>query len=219
MNGVHDMGGMHGFGPVEPETDEPVFHAPWEGRVLAIRRALGGWRKWNIDAGRHSIETLPPADYLRMSYYEKWLASAIKLALGAGLVTERELATGRRDPSTPVATPPLTADKVMPAILKGGPTHRETATRPRFAPGQVVRARDINPTGHTRLPRYVRGRQGTIERDHGAHVFPDSNAKFEGENPQYLYTVRFAARELWGRSANPGDSVYLDLWEEYLDVA
>jgi nitrile hydratase subunit beta len=219
MNGVHDMGGMHGFGPVEPEADEPVFHAPWEGRVLALRRALGAWRKWNIDAGRHSIETLPPVDYLRMSYYEKWLASAIKLALGAGLITQRELETGQRDPSAPVATPPLTADKVMPAIMKGSPTHRETTARPRFAAGQMVRAREINPVGHTRLPRYVRGRQGTIERDHGAHVFPDSNAKFEGENPQYLYTVRFSARELWGESANPGDSVHLDLWEEYLDVA
>jgi len=219
MNGVHDMGGMHGFGPVEPEANEPVFHAPWEGRVMALRRALGAWRRWNIDAGRHSIETLPPADYLRMSYYEKWLASAIKLALGAGLITERELETGQRDPSVPVATPPLTADKVMPAIMKGGPTHRETAARPRFAAGQAVRAREINPTGHTRLPRYVRGRLGTIERDHGAHVFPDSNAKFEGENPQYLYTVRFAARELWGEAANPADAVFLDLWEEYLDVA
>ena len=103
--------------------------------------------------------------------------------------------------------------------MKGSPTHRETTARPRFAPGKAVRAREINPTGHTRLPRYVRGRQGTIERDHGAHVFPDSNSKFEGENPQYLYTVRFAARELWGESANPGDAVYLDLWEEYLDVA
>ena len=113
MNGVHDMGGMHGFGPVEPEANEPVFHAPWEGRVLAIRRALGAWRKWNIDAGRHSIETLPPADYLRMSYYEKWFASAIKLALGAGLITEHELETGQRDQSIPVATPPLTADKVI----------------------------------------------------------------------------------------------------------
>ena len=219
MNGIHDMGGMHGFGKVEPQADEPVFHAPWEGRVLALRRALGAWRKWNIDAGRHSIETLPPADYVRMSYYEKWFASAIKLALGAGLISQREFETGRRDPAAPVMMPPLTADKVMPAILKGGPTQRETAARPRFSAGQSVCAREINVPGHTRLPRYVRGRRGTIERDHGAHVFPDSNAKLEGENPQYLYTVRFAARELWGEGANPADAVYLDLWEEYLDGA
>lgn len=219
MNGVHDMGGMHGFGAVAPEADEPVFHAPWEGRVLAMRRALGAWRKWNIDAGRHSIETLPPADYLRLSYYEKWLASAIKLALGAGLISQSELETGRRDPATPVATPPLTADKVMPVLMAGGPTHRETTAKPRFAAGQAVRARDIHPPGHTRLPRYVRGRAGIIERHHGAHVFPDSNAKFEGENPQFLYTVRFSACELWGEAANPADAVCLDLWEEYLDVA
>jgi nitrile hydratase len=217
MNGVHDMGGMHGFGPVQPEPNEPVFHAPWEGRVLALRRAVGGWRRWNIDAGRHTIETLPPADYLRLSYYEKWLESTIKLVLGAGLVTRRELETGRRDPAVPAATPPLTADKVLPAIMAGGPTLRETSASPRFAAGQAVRARDINPVGHTRLPRYVRGRHGTIECDHGAHVFPDSNAKLEGENPQYLYTVRFAARELWGEAANPKDAIYLDLWEDYLD--
>lgn len=218
MNGVHDMGGMHGFGPVTPEANEPVFHAPWEGRVLALRRAVGAWRRWNIDAGRHTIETLPPAEYLRLSYYEKWFESTIKLVLGAGLVTQRELETGRGDPAVPVATPPLTADKVLPAIMAGGPTLRETSATPRFAAGQAVRARDINPVGHTRLPRYVRGRRGTIECNHGAHVFPDSNAKFEGENPQFLYTVRFEARVLWGEAANPADAVYLDLWEEYLDA-
>lgn len=219
MNGVHDMGGMHGFGPVQPEADEPVFHAPWEARVLALRRAVGAWRRWNIDAGRYSIETLPPADYLRMSYYEKWLASCIKLMLGAGLITPQELATGKRDPAVPVATPPLTADKVLPAIAAGGPTLRATSALPRFQAGVAVRAKDINPTGHTRLPRYVRGRQGTIECHHGAHVFPDSNARFEGEKPQFLYTVRFAARELWGDAAHPADAVYLDLWEDYLDAA
>jgi nitrile hydratase len=218
VNGVHDMGGMQGFGPVKREANEPVFHARWEARVLAIRRALGGWRKWNIDAGRYSIETLPPADYLCMSYYEKWFASAVKLALQSGLITQRELETGHRDPSVPVATPPLTADKVMTVIRAGGPTKRETNATPRFASGQAVRARDINPIGHTRLPRYVRGRQGTIECHHGAHVFPDSNARFEGEKPQYLYTVRFEARELWGEAANRSDAVFVDLWEDYLEA-
>jgi hypothetical protein len=117
-----------------------------------------------------------------------------------------------------VATPPLTAEKVMPAILAGRPTVRATSAQPRFAAGQSVRARGINPVGHTRLPRYVRGRLGTIECDHGAHVFPDSNARFEGESPQFLYTVRFAARELWGEAANPVDTVHLDLWEDYLET-
>jgi len=218
MNGVHDMGGMQGFGPVKPEANEPVFHGRWEARVLAMRRAMGAWRKWNIDAGRYSIETLPPADYLRMTYYEKWFASTIKLALQAGLISQRELDTGKRDPSTPVATPPLPADKVMLVIQKGGPTQRETNAAPRFAAGAAVRARDINPIGHTRLPRYVRGRKGIIECHHGAHVFPDSNARFEGEKPQFLYTVRFEARELWGKEANPADAVYVDLWEDYLEA-
>ena len=219
MNGVHDMGGMQGFGPVQPEANEPVFHARWEARVLAIRRALGAWRRWNIDAGRYSIETWPPADYLRMSYYEKWLASSVKLALAAGLVTPREIETGHRDPAAPVATPPLTVDKVVPVIRAGSPTSRKTDAAPRFSAGQPVRARDINPIGHTRLPRYVRGRQGMIECHHGAHVFPDTNARFEGEKPQYLYTVRFAARELWGDAANRADAIYVDLWEDYLDPA
>ena len=218
MNGVHDMGGMHGFGPVEPEANEPVFHAPWEGRVLpcAVPSAPGGAGTSTPAATASSACRRPTI--CGISYYEKWLDSAIKLVLGAGLVTQRELETGHRDPAVPVATPPLTADKVMPAIMKGGPTLRETSAKPHFTGGQAVRARDINPVGHTRLPRYVRGRRGTIECDHGAHVFPDSNAKFEGENPQYLYTVRFEARELWGEAANPADAVYLDLWEDYLDA-
>lgn len=218
MNGVHDMGGMQGFGPVKPEANEPVFHGRWEARVLAMRRAMAAWRKWNIDAGRYSIETLPPADYLRMTYYEKWLASMIKLALRAGLLSQRELETGKRDPSVPVATPPLRADSVMSVIRAGNPTQRSTNTMPRFASGAAVLARNINPMGHTRLPRYVRGRRGTIENHHGAHVFPDTNARFEGENPQFLYTVRFAARDLWGKEANPADAVYVDLWEDYLEA-
>lgn len=218
MNGVHDMGGMQGFGPVKPEADEPVFHGRWEARVLAMRRAMGAWRRWNIDAGRYSIETLPPADYLRMTYYEKWFASTIKLALKAGLISQRELETGKRDPSVPVATPPLKPESVMPAIRAGSPTQRSINTTPRFANGATVRARDINPMGHTRLPRYVRGRTGTIENHHGAHVFPDTNARFEGEKPQFLYTVRFEARELWGKEANPADAVYVDLWEDYLEA-
>ena len=162
---------------------------------------------------------LPPADYLRMSYYEKWLDSAIKLVLGAGLVTQRELETGHRDPAR--AGGDAAAHRRQGAAGDHGAAVRrlrETSAKPRFAAGQAVRARDINPVGHTRLPRYVRGRRGTIECDHGAHVFPDSNAKFEGENPQYLYTVRFEARELWGEAANPADAVYLDLGKSYLDA-
>ncbi|HVC63712.1 MAG TPA: nitrile hydratase subunit beta [Acetobacteraceae bacterium] len=219
MNGVHDMGGMHGFGPVLPEANEPVFHAAWEGRVRALSVLMGAWRLWNIDAGRHSIERLPPADYLRMSYFEKWLEALVNRLLAAGLVTPEELASGRKADGAAVASPPVTADMVTDIIAARGSYRRDVPGKPRFAAGDRIRAKNIHPEGHTRLPRYVRGRLGVIERDHGAHVFPDSNARFAGEAPRFLYTVRFTARELWGNAGNAADAVSLDLWEDYLDPA
>ncbi|MFO1085996.1 MAG: nitrile hydratase subunit beta [Reyranellaceae bacterium] len=217
MNGVHDMGGMHGFGPVQPEVDEPVFHAPWEGKVYAMRRLMGAWRRWNIDAGRHAIERIPAAEYLRSSYYEKWLQSLETLLIERGVVTAGELSTGRADPAAQRMTPPVMAADVPAIATVRGSSERETSVPARFAIGQQVRAKIINPVGHTRLPRYVRGRQGTVELDHGAHVFPDSNAHFQGEAAHRLYTVRFAARELWGEAAKPADAVLVDLWEAYLE--
>ncbi|HLK46683.1 MAG TPA: nitrile hydratase subunit beta [Bryobacteraceae bacterium] len=217
MNGVHDMGGMHGMGPVEHENNEPVFHAPWEGRVFAMNVAMGFWRKWNIDASRHGVEQIPPADYLRMSYYEKWFTRLVGLLLKSGLITQGEFASGR--PEGAKQTPPFTAAKAVETLGKGGPYTRNVAVAPRFQVGQRVRARNLNPAGHTRLPRYVRGRAGAVHRDHGVFVFPDTNAQFLGEKPQHLYSVRFAARELWGEEASPRDSVYLDLWDDYLEPA
>ena len=219
MNGVHDMGGMHGMGPVAPEADEPVFHEAWEGRVFALNRAVGALGKWNIDASRHSRERIPPADYLRMSYYEKWLAGLLMLAEEHGLVSRQELASGRTASGTSKTTPPLMAAQVPAIVTDRGRFERPVNTPPRFAVGEAVRAKKINPTGHTRLPRYARGNLGVIDRIHGAHVFPDSNAHFEGEQPQHLYSVRFAARELWGEAAAARDTVYIDLWEPYLEPA
>jgi nitrile hydratase len=217
MNGVHDMGGMHGMGPIEHEKNEPVFHASWEARVFALNRALGAWRKWNLDASRHSRELIPPAEYLRMSYYEKWLEGLVELAVQHGLVTRAELQTGL--PASPKTTPPLTVDGMLRLVSAGAPATRNVAIEPRFNLGQRVRARNIHPTGHTRLPRYARGKQGVILRDHGVFVFPDSNAHFKGEKPQHLYSVRFAARDLWGTQAAPHDSVCIDMWDDYLDRA
>jgi nitrile hydratase len=220
MNGVHDMGGMHGLGPVAPEPDEPVFHARWEARVLALTLAVGAWGRWNIDASRFQRELIPGADYLRMSYYEKWITGLVELMVGAGLVTREEIEAGRPAPGSATAAPRLTADKVAPLLARGGPASRDVAALTRFKAGDAVRARNLNPTGHTRLPRYVRGRLGRIERDHGVHVFPDSNAAGHGEAPQRLYQVRFEARELWGPDAAAvRDAVYLDLWDCYLDPA
>jgi nitrile hydratase beta subunit len=219
MNGVHDMGGMHGFGPVRSEANEPVFHAPWEGRVLGLNRLMGAWGRWNIDSGRHSIERLPPADYLRFTYYEKWLAALTNRMLAIGMITPEELASGHKADGSAVVSPPVTVENVMNIVTAPGSYQRDVAGKPRFRAGDQVRARTINPEGHTRLPRYARGRLGVIERDHDAHVFPDSNARFAGEAPQTLYTVRFTARELWGETANPADQVSLDLWEDYLEPA
>jgi nitrile hydratase len=180
---------------------------------------MGAWRKWNIDASRHGVERIPPAEYLRMSYYEKWFTRLLTLLIESGLVTSGELETGRPAPELPRASAPLTVERVAETLGKGGPTSRNVPVAPSFRVGQAVRARNLNPIGHTRLPRYVRGRVGTIDRDHGVYVFPDTNAHFLGEKPQHVYSVRFAARELWGGAASPRDAVYVDLWDDYLEPA
>ncbi len=217
MNGVHDMGGMHNFGPIEREENEPVFHEPWEGRIWALRQALKPWRKWNADASRYTMSMIPPAEYLSMSYYERQAAGLVELLVASGLATRVEIESGKPAPNSPRATPPLTADQVPAVIAKGHPSRRDVSVPARFHVGQQVRARNINPAGHTRLPRYARGKVGTIDRDHGVFVFPDTNAHFLGEKPQHVYAVRFAARELWGEQAAPQDAVYVDLWDDYLE--
>lgn len=219
MNSIHDMGGMQGMGPIEYERDEPAFHTAWEGRCLALNLAASAWGKWNIDAGRHQIELIPPADYLRMSYYEKWAERLAELLVKAGMVTRQEIESGKPAPGSTKATPPLTADRVPAMLRTGGPASRNISVAARFHAGQRVRARNIHPAGHTRLPRYARGKFGAIHRDHGVYVFPDTNAHFLGEKPQHVYSVRFAARELWGEQASPRDAVYIDLWDDYLESA
>ena len=220
MNGVHDMGGMHGMGPIRHEAHEPVFHEPWEGRVYAITRVVraGGGRQ-NLDNSRHLLELLPPAEYLRMSYYERWYARLTNQLVANGIVTREELDTGRAAAGSPKAEPRVTAAMVPDIVVRRNSARREAASAPRFKAGQRVRARNINPTGHTRLPRYARGKSGVIVRDHGVFVFPDSNAAFAGEKPQHVYSVRFTARELWGPDASPRDCVHIDMWDDYLDRA
>ena len=219
MNGVHDMGGLQDMGPVRYEKDEPVFHAPWEGRVYAIDRSLRFIGKWNVDAWRHQIELLPPADYLRMTYYERWLRVNEQLALKHGLITQQELETGAPDPGSAKSAPALTAAIADPLLGRGLPSSVDPTVPPQFKVGQQVRARNINPAGHTRLPRYARGKLGVVTRDHGVYVFPDMNAHFLGEKRQHVYSVRFSARELWGADASPRDSVHLDMWDDYLEHA
>jgi nitrile hydratase len=220
MNGVHDMGGMHGMGPIQPENNEPVFHHRWEARVYVLTRAVGAWRKWNIDTGRWYIERLPPAEYLRMSYYERWFARLSELLVKTGMVSADEIKTGSPAAGSSKLTPPLSADRVPEVALdRRIESSHQPSIRPRFKTGQRVRARNMNPVGHTRLPRYARGKTGKIDRDHGVYNFPDTNAEGGGTKRQHVYSVRFAAREIWGEHASERDFVYLDLWDDYLGKA
>jgi nitrile hydratase subunit beta len=217
MNGVHDMGGMHGMGPVHAEQNEPVFHEAWEGRVYAMNRAMRAWRKWSLDTDRYAIEVLPPAEYLRMSYYERWLTRLERQVVEYGLITSEEMASGKAAANGTRLTPALTMATSARWLNRGLASSHDPAVRPLFKVGERVRARNIHPTGHTRLPRYARGKIGVVERDHGVYLFPDTNAHAKGEKRQHVYSVRFAARELWGASASPRDSVYLDMWDDYLE--
>ena len=215
MNGIHYMGGMQDMGPVHREPNEPTFHAPWERRMFALFNALD--LEWPMM--RSQIDLIPPADYLRISYYERWLTAIGPLMVRAGMVTQAELDSGRALGAKNSKFHVLTASEVATWILPEASPESPPVATPAFHAGQRVRARTLNPTGHTRLPRYVRGRIGTIERDRGVESFPDTQAHGLGKKPQHLYVVRFAARELWGEHASASDSVQMDLWEDYLEPA
>ncbi len=215
MNGAHDAGGMMGFGPVAPEPREPVFHARWEARMFALMSAVGDVGGWSIDEDRAACEAMEPGAYLASSYYEHWLHGLEQLLVVHGLASREEMARGQvLAPGKPAA--PTRAEAVWPAVMAPGSYRREPHGPALFEPGQLVRARNLHPATHTRLPRYARGRTGEVVAVHGAHVFPDSNALRRGEDPQWLYGVRFTAAELWGRAGR--DVVSLDLWEPYLEA-
>jgi nitrile hydratase subunit beta len=216
MNGIHDMGGMQDMGPIVYEKNEPVFHEPWEGRVYAIRRAMGAWRKWTTDHTRHEIEQIPPADYIRMSYYERWLVSTVEIMIKVGLITRTEVENGKPSPGSARATPAVTTADAAALMVRPKVARPDSRVAARFKVGERVRTRNMHPIGHTRLPRYARDKAGTIHRDHGIYVFPDTIVAGLGEKPQHLYSVRFEARELWGPEASARHSVYLDLWDDYL---
>ena len=216
MNGIHDMGGMDGFGAVVAPAHEPPFHDAWEGRVMAISRALAATGIWNIDQGRYGIERLPPEVYLTSSYHRKWHLRTEALLREAGLLSATELAGGHaRGPAKPLPHPALRPDKVAATLVRGNYERPAQATA-RFETGEAVRTRNIHPLSHTRLPRYARGRTGVIDRIYGCHVFPDSFVLGKGDDPQWLYAVRFKARELWGADADPTVTVLIDAFEPYL---
>lgn len=222
MNGAHDLGGMHGFGPVDPEPEalEPPFHAEWERRVFAVTLACGAFGRWSLDASRHARERQHPRQYLANSYYETWLAGLETLLVETGIVTPEELETGKAAGPAPdeLAERKLAAERVPAALARGGPADMEPAAPPRFQAGDRVRVGNINTPGHTRAVRYARNHVGVVETHHGCHVFADRSAHGE-KMGEHLYGVRFTARELWGEAASPRDTVRIDLWEPHLEPA
>ncbi|MBD0414773.1 nitrile hydratase subunit beta [Oryzicola mucosus] len=216
MNGPQDLGGQMGFGPIAPEADEPLFHAEWEKRALGLTLAAGAMGHWNIDESRHARECLHPADYYSSTYYEIWTKALEALLKRHGFVSDADLAAG--DAVDGAVTPKrvLKPEQVAGMLQRGSPYDRPIASAPLFHAGHKVRTRNFHPTGHTRLPRYARGKVGTVEAVRGGFVFPDSHAHGQGENPQWIYTVVFTGSELWGEGADPTLLVSIDAWESYL---
>ena len=230
MNGAHDLGGMHGFGPVEPEPNEPVFHAEWERRVFALNVSTGFLGTWNIDMSRHSRELMPPAEYLATTYYEHWLWGLEHLLVAQGLLTRQEIearvkdlergaAPPKRDARTAEHVKVLRPGELVTLMSTGNPFRVDADIPPRFKAGDAVLTRNNHPLGHTRLPRYARAKHGVIDRDHGVFVFPDTNAARRDKKPQHCYSVRFTAHELWGPEAPATEFIHIDLWDDYLDPA
>jgi nitrile hydratase len=219
MNGPHDVGGDMAFGPINPEPNEPFFHADWEKRALGLVITAGAMGAWNIDESRRTRESLHPAVYYGSSYYEIWVRGLELLLQRHGFVTANDLKAGR--PVDPAATPKrvMKAADAAPAMARGGPCNRPISAPPRFRAGERVRARNMHPQHHTRLPRYARGKLGVVEAVHDGYVLPDTNAHGKGENPERLYTIAFDGRELWGEDGDPTLTVSIDAWESYLEPA
>ena len=217
MNGIHDMGGMQDMGAIVYEKSEPVFHAVWEARIYAISSAVTGTGKLKLGL-RPPIESIPPLEYLRSSYYEKIYVSITERLVASSLLTRAELERGTPESGSTKSELALSPSAAVAALMKNSPTRRDLPVQARFQVGGGVRARNMNPTTHTRLPRYIRGKSGTIARDHGVFVFSDTSTYSQGEKPQHIYSVRFDAREIWGEQAGPQDSVYLDLFDDYLEA-
>ncbi len=219
MNGVHDLGGMHGFGPVVREQNEPVFHSDWEKRVFGMTLTAMGRRVYNVDEFRRAIERMPPARYLGATYYEKWLYALESLLVEKGVATREEIAGGHAAaPTAAKATGLLDGGGGVESFDSSAVKLRfDKSFKPSFKVGDRVVARNFNPEHHTRLPRYARGKRGVIRYDQGVFVFPDTHAHGQGGKPQHVYTVAFDAKELWGADHNERAPVYLDCWEDYLD--
>ena len=222
MDGIHDLGGKHGFGAVNPEPNEPVFHERWEARVFAMNLQLGG----NLDRSRHAIERIDPISYLADTYYGRWLGGLETRLVEDGVlsqseITERAQALGAGHDDRVAARPKSTRDQFrdqQPSMSRFDSAERPLKTSPRFAVGDQVRTTAASAEGHTRMPAYVRGCVGKVIGLHGGWVFPDSHAHGNGEGPEYLYTVRFTTETLWGSGGEKNVELSIDLFEPYLEV-
>jgi nitrile hydratase len=214
MNGIHDMGGMHGLGEIGYKKDEPGFHEPWEVRLFALLQAM------QLTGGiRHYIERLPGTDYLQMSYYERWYHAFVMRLIEQRFATHDEVERGRVEPTSVKVSPVVTPAVARELLLRTPKTEKDIELAPRFRVGDQVRGRNINPATHTRMPRYTRGMTDVVERDRGVFNLPDHEQRSSDPKPQHVYLIRFTARELWGEEVSARDSLYIDMWEDYLEPA
>jgi nitrile hydratase beta subunit len=213
MNGIHDMGGMQGLGEIGYKESEPMFHEAWEGRVFALIQAM------RVRGLRPYIESIPAADYLRMNYHDRWYTAFVTKLIEQGVVTRDEVERGRADPAAAKATPVVTPAVARELLFRTRKTEQDIELTPRFHVGDRVRGRNINLTTHTRMPRYTRGKTGVVARDRGVFNLPDSEEVSGEPKPQHVYLIHFSAQELWGEEAPAHDSLYIDMWEDYLEPA
>ena len=221
MHGIHDLGGMHGFGAIPIVEGDYVFKNDWQRRSFGLAQALAGPTPFCADMHRYKIEQIAPIDYLRMDYFEKWAIATSELLKDAGLANASELRTGKKEFDVDLARHrPTGPDSLVQAMKQGVQLKFPAETRsPGFTVGEKIRVRTDAPAGHTRVPRYVRGRVGEIVADHGVFQFADTVARGQGPSPQHCYAVAFAAAALWGDDAeSPSDLLFLDLAEAYLDL-
>lgn len=214
MNGIHDMGGMQGLGKLTYEDSEHRYHEPWEGRVHAMMAALGLFGGFRLP-----LESIPAEEYLRMSYYERWLVALTHQLMKYELVTRDEIESGQPAPGSAKSTPELTPAEARDLPFRLFKSELEIDVTPRFQVGDHVLGRNMHPTTHTRMPRYTRGKKGVVQRDRGVFALPDTESYGLDPRPQHVYLIRFEARELWGDQASENDSLFIDMWEDYLEPA
>lgn len=219
MNGIHDMGGLHGFGAVMIEKDEPVFHSRWEGRVYAMTQVLDTTGIYNLDEHRHEIELMDAAAYLTDGYYGRWLFAMESILNRKGILRQAEVDARVAGDIGSILREgrnwPLSEEQK----IRWGAWRKEVKVEPRFAVGDHVRVRNHQPAGHTRLPHYVRDKVGTIATVNAqAWVYPDTRAHNAGENLQPVYNVIFDVADIWGDAAEAGSLLRVDLSEDYLDL-